>query len=109
MSDSTLEKDKTEAVSVFKWACTQALLSGACRETVMLFKSDDHESATGHPISDDVDAVQAMIRTAPKVLKSALGDDALTLFEKSQLMNAVLSKDFQLDAKTGKIILTVAA
>ena len=103
-SVSTSRRDTVHAV---KRAIRHLLKTPDGLDAVMPFKRLGSD-VTGHRISDNGKAFEALQRSAPEPLRSALATVELSLFHKSQLLNAVLREAYILDSKD-KIVATRGA
>jgi hypothetical protein len=81
-------------------AARQALAEKAVAEAIMPSKA--HGSPNGHKVLDNGAAVTALIKVAPEHLKGTLEMDGLTLFDKTQCLDAALRPDWEIDKK-GKL------
>jgi BMFP domain-containing protein YqiC len=60
-------------------------------------------SVTGHKVGDNIKAVEALIAAAYPHLRRDLEDERVSLFRKSQILDGVLRREYEVDAKTGKL------
>jgi hypothetical protein len=101
---STSRRDTAHAV---KRAIRPLLKTPDGLDAVMPFKRLGSD-VTGHRISDNAKAFEALQRVAPEPYRSTLATVELSLFHKSQLLNAVLREEYILDSKD-KIVATRGA
>jgi hypothetical protein len=77
-----------------------ALRIPECAEAVRKFKGDGE--VCGHKVLDNGKAVEALLDAAPSHLQSSLRTGDVTLFRKTQLLDAVLRNHWVVD-KRGKV------
>jgi hypothetical protein len=81
-------------------AFEQSLRSKECAEAIQQFKCNG--MILGHKVLDNNAALHALIGAAPKVLADQMRTDALTEFEKQQVLDQALRRYFEM-TKDGKL------
>jgi hypothetical protein len=79
---------------------TTLLTFDSCAKAIIPFKCNG--SVRGHKVLDDSAAVDALVQEAPKELAVQVEAIKLTQFEKTQVLNTVLRRYFEID-KRGKL------
>ena len=99
------EQHRALAKAALRQAMHSAIQVPECEKLVASYKCNG--MITGHKVSDNVECVQKIIEIVPSYLRSALLTPEFTAFEKSQVLDGVLRRYWQLDNK-GKIARTEA-
>lgn len=85
----------------FRNAVTEVLKIQEAGEAIKPFKANG--KVLGHKVLDDAAAVDALIGIAPLHYHDVLATKLISTYRKTQLLNTVLSKYFEIDSKSGKL------
>ena len=96
---SSIDDTKNALRRTFRSVVRQALALDPCARAVKPFKTNG--DVFGHKVLDDWEAVKALAKAAPENLRTVLESSGLSLYEKTQQMNAVMRSQWMMD-KHGK-------
>lgn len=102
---SSIDDTKNALRRTFRSVVKQALSLEACAKAIKPFKTNG--DVFGHKVLDDGEAVKALAKVAPDNLRAVLEHAGLSLYEKTQQLNAVMRSQWVMDSH-GKVDGTIS-